>query len=311
MRRGLLIRAAAVAGSAALVVVLGFTMTDYHQYQGGIVGYYLIAILGLNILTGYTGQISLGNGAFMAVGGYTTAILSGHHGVGELWTIPIAALVAGAAGLLFGIPALRLAGPYLALATFAIAVAVPSLAKRFDHFTGGSSGITLPIHTGHYLYWASWICAGIGYVVAWLVLRGRTGRAFRAVRDSEVAAVSSGVSLAAYKTLAFGISAAFAGVAGALLAIGAAYANPDTFPVTLSLYLLIGAVVGGLGSLWGVIFGALFIEFLPLYAQNISKQAPSVIYGLVLIVIMLVMPTGVVGLVRRLAALSNRVTTRP
>jgi branched-chain amino acid transport system permease protein len=311
MRRGLLIRAAAVAGSAALVVVLGFTMTDYHQYQGGIVGYYLIAILGLNILTGYTGQISLGNGAFMAVGGYTTAILSGHHGVGELWTIPIAALVAGAAGLLFGIPALRLAGPYLALATFAIAVAVPSLAKRFDHFTGGSSGITLPIHTGHYLYWASWICAGIGYVVAWLVLRGRTGRAFRAVRDSEVAAVSSGVSLAAYKTLAFGISAAFAGVAGALLAIGAAYANPDTFPVTLSLYLLIGAVVGGLGSLWGVIFGALFIEFLPLYAQNVSKQAPSVIYGLLLIAIMLLMPTGVVGLARRLVALSNRVTTRP
>jgi branched-chain amino acid transport system permease protein len=311
MRRGLIIRAAAIAGSAALIVVLGFTMTDYHQYQGGIVAYYLIAILGLNILTGYTGQISLGNGAFMAVGGYTTAILCGHHGWGELWTIPVAAAVAGAAGLLFGIPALRLAGPYLALATFAIAVAVPSLAKRFDHFTGGSSGITLPIHTGHYLYWASWICAGIGYVVAWLVLRGRTGRAFRAVRDSEVAAVSSGVSLAAYKTLAFGISAAFAGVAGALLAIGAAYTNPDTFPVTLSLYLLIGAVVGGLGSLWGVVFGALFIEFLPLYAQDVSKQAPSVIYGLLLIAIMLVIPTGVVGLARRLIALSNRVTTRP
>ena len=165
----------AIAGAVALVVVLGFTMTDYHQYQGGIVGYYLIAILGLNILTGYTGQISLGNGAFMAVGGYTTAILCGHHGWGELWTIPVAAVVAGAAGFLFGIPALRLAGPYLALATFAIAVAVPSLAKRFDHFTGGSSGIILPIHTGHYLYWASWICAGIGYVVAWLVLRGRVG----------------------------------------------------------------------------------------------------------------------------------------
>jgi branched-chain amino acid transport system permease protein len=232
--------------------------------------------------------------------------MAGHHGVGELWTIPVAAVVAGAAGLLFGIPALRLTGPYLALATFAIAVAVPSLAKRFDHFTGGSSGITLPIHTGHYLYWASWICAGIGYVVAWLILRGRTGRAFRAVRDSEVAAVSSGVNLAHYKTLAFGISAAYAGVAGALLAIGAGYTNPDTFPVTLSLYLLIGAVVGGLGSLWGVIFGALFIEYLPIYAQKtyfgfaFSKQAPSVVYGVVLILIMLLMPTGVVGLARRL-----------
>ena len=306
MSRGLAVKLVVIGLAVALVVVLGFTMTDYHQYQGGIVGYYLIAILGLNILTGYTGQISLGNGAFMAVGGYTTAILVGHHGWNELSTIPVAAAVAGIAGFLFGIPALRLAGPYLALATFAIAVAVPSLAKRFDHFTGGSSGITLPIHTGHYLYWASWICAGIGYVVAWLVLRGRTGRAFRAVRDSEVAAVSSGVSLASYKTLAFGISAAYAGVAGALLAIGAGYTNPDTFPVTLSLYLLIGAVVGGLGSLWGVIFGALFIEYLPIYAQKtyfglaFSKQAPSVVYGLVLILIMLLMPTGVVGLARRL-----------
>jgi branched-chain amino acid transport system permease protein len=306
MSRSLAVKLVVIALGVALVVVLGFTMTDYHQYQGGIVAYYAIAILGLNILTGYTGQISLGNGAFMAVGGYTTAILCGHHGWGELATIPVAALVAGAAGFLFGIPALRLAGPYLALATFAIAVAVPSLAKRFDHFTGGSSGITLPIRTGHYLYWASWICVGIGYVVAWLVLRGRTGRAFRAVRDSEVAAVSSGVNLASYKTLAFGISAAYAGVAGALLAIGAAYTNPDTFPVTLSLYLLIGVVVGGLGSLWGVIFGALFIEYLPIYAQKtyfgfaFSKQAPSVVYGVVLILIMLVAPTGIVGLARRL-----------
>lgn len=312
MTRAGLIKLLAIAGAAALVVVLGFTMTDYHQYQGGIVGYYVIAIVGLNILTGYTGQISLGNGAFMAVGGYTTAILAGHHGVGELATIPIAALVAGLVGLLFGVPALRLTGPYLALATFAIAVAVPSLAKRFDHFTGGSSGITLPIHTGHYLYSASWICAGIGYLVAWLVLRGRVGRAFRAVRDSEVAAISSGVNLALYKTLAFGISAAFAGVAGSLLAIGAGYTNPDTFPVTLSLWLLIGAVVGGLGSLWGVIFGALFIEFLPIYAQNVSKQAPAVIYGLLLIAIMLVMPTGIVGLARRIIApLSNRGAGRP
>jgi len=304
--RGTAIRAVAIAGAVALVVVLGFTMTDYHQYQFGIVAYYAVAILGLNILTGYTGQISLGNGAFMAIGGYTTAILCGHHHIGALWTIPVAGLVAGFFGLLFGIPALRLTGPYLALATFAIAVAVPSLAKRFDHFTGGSSGIILPIKTGHYLYWVSWICVAIGYVVAWLVLRGRTGRAFRAVRDSEVAAVSSGVNLASYKTIAFGISAAYAGVAGALLAIGAGYTNPDTFPVTLSLYLLIGAVVAGLGSLWGVIFGALFIEYLPIYAQKtyfgfaFSKQAPSVVYGVVLILIMLLIPSGVAGLARRL-----------
>ena len=255
-----------------------------------------MALIGLNILTGYTGQISLGHGAFMAIGGYTTAILMTDHGVKDIVTIPIAIVVTGVAGFLFGLPAARLSGLYLALATFAIAVAMPSVIKRFEGFTGGGSGVNLfgtpeltasltpvrilgfELNFNNWLYYLAWSIAMIGYVIGWLILRGRTGRAFRAVRDSETAAVSSGVSLARTKALAFGISAAYAGAAGALFAIATTYVNPDTFPVALSIFLLVGVVVAGLGSLQGLIIGAIFIQFMPLWAQNISKSpgAPAV-----------------------------------
>ncbi len=290
----------AMVAATALVVVLPHVASDYHAYQGAQVGLYFIAILGLAVLTGYSGQISLGHGAFMAIGAYTTAILTAHHGVGELWTIPCAGAVAGVFGFAFGLPALRLSGAYLSLATFGLAIAVPSLAKKFDHFTGGSTGLLLPIHTGRWLYGVTWVCAGILLAAAWFLLRGRTGRALRAIRDSEIAAVSSGVNLALFKTAAFALSAAYAGVAGSLLVIGAGFANPDTFPITLSLTILIGLVIGGLGSLWGLIAGALFVEFMPIYAQHLSKQAPDLIYGVVLIAVMLVLPTGAAGLMRRL-----------
>jgi branched-chain amino acid transport system permease protein len=295
---------------AAVIAVLPFVMSDFRALQGAYVGAYFCAILGLNILTGYTGQISLGHGAFMAVGGYTTAILAAHHGWPYIATLPIAGLIAGAAGIVVGIPALRLSGVYLALGTFALAVSVPSLAKKFSSLTGGTSGIILPFLPGRRLYAIAWTCAAILFVLAWLVLRGRVGRAFRAIRDSEVAAISSGVSLPVYKTLAFGTSAAFAGVAGGVYALAANFANPDTFPVTLSLYILIGAVVGGLGSLWGVVIGALFVEVLPIWAQTApvigSKQAPAVIYGLVLIAIMFLLPTGFAGLLGRVARRTRR-----
>ena len=178
-------------------------LSGFREQQAAYVGIYTIALLGLNVLTGYTGQISLGHGAFMAVGGYTTAILMTDHGVRDLWTIPLAAVVAGGAGFLFGIPALRLSGLYLALATFAIAVATPAAIKKFEHFTGGGSGKNLfgkpeltgslgPVHVlGHplsfynWLYYLVWTIALVGYVVVWLFLRGRIGRALRAVRDSE------------------------------------------------------------------------------------------------------------------------------
>jgi branched-chain amino acid transport system permease protein len=310
---------------AAAVVVLPHYVSDFRAQQLAYVGIYLTALIGLNVLTGYTGQISLGHGAFMAVGGYTAAILMADHGVKDVWTIPIAAAVAGVAGLLFGLPAVRLSGLYLALATFAIAVATPTLIKRFDGLTGGGSGINLfgkpeltasltPVEIfglkldfNNWLYALSWTVALIAYVLAWLLLRGRTGRAFRAARDSETAAVSSGVNLALYKTLAFGISAAFAGAAG-LFAIATTFVNPDTFPVALSIFLLVGVVVGGLGSLAGLIAGAVFIQFMPLWAQSVSSSpgAPTVVYGIILILVMFVLPGGFAGLLGRLESLTRR-----
>ena len=336
---------AAFAVFVVAVAVLPAFLSDFKAREWADVGIYLTALLGLNILTGYTGQISLGHGAFMAIGGYTTAILmAGNEDLGgpisggmqDLWTIPIAALVAGLVGLAFGLPALRLSGLYLALATFAVAVAMPSMAKRFAEWTGGGTGIQLfgtPELTGSsgsvhvlgraltpndWMYYLAWSIALVGFALAWLILRGRTGRAFRAVRDSETAAVSSGVSLARYKTLAFGISAAYAGVAGSLLVISRAFINPDAFPVALSIFLLVGIVIGGLGGLSGLVFGAIFIAFLPLWAQGqdlgsllpdrIVEETqkpggPSIVYGVVLILLMFVLPNGVGGLFRRIGQL--------
>ena len=346
-----LTRIAGFVAFAALVVgvaVFPQLVSDFKAQQYAYVAIYLIALVGLNILTGYTGQISLGHGAFMAIGGYTTAILMvGNEqfggpisgGLKDVWTLPFAALVAGLVGLAFGLPALRLAGLYLALATFAIAVAFPSVVRRFGEFTGGSQGINLfgePEHTGslagvtilgqsltfnEWIYYLCWSLALVALAVAWLVLRGRTGRAFRAVRDSEIAAISSGVSLARYKTLAFGISAAYAGLAGGLYAIANTFVNPETFPIALSIFLLIGIVVGGLGLLAGLLFGAIFVAFLTLWAQGEDlgsllpdriieeTQKPggaAIVYGVVLILVMFFLPNGVGGLFRRAGAAISR-----
>jgi branched-chain amino acid transport system permease protein len=301
-----LARLGAVAAFVAAVGLVPLALDSFQAFQFAYVAIYFVAIAGLNILTGFTGQISLGHGAFMAVGGYTTALLTADHGVGELWTIPLAGLVAGGAGLLFGIPALRLSGLYLALATFGIAVAAPAVLKEYSGFTGGVVGKTLPLHGNDRLYYTNWIVALILLAAAWLLLRGKIGRAFRAVRDSEVAAASSGVSLAVYKTLAFGVSAFYAGVAGSLLAITVAFVNPDTYPVKLSIFLVVGAVASGLGSLWGLALGAALIEFLPVHAQDISKTAPDVIFGAVLIAVMILLPGGAAGLLRRLATAADR-----
>ena len=336
---------------AAIVALAPHWVSDFRAFQLASVGVYVIAIVGLNVLTGYSGQISLGHGAFMAIGGYTTAILMAKHGVQDLWTIPIAALVAGVAGFLFGIPALRLSGLYLALVTFGIAVSFPSLLKKFAGLTGGGRGLNLfglPQQTGggvsvkvlghqltnnDWLYYLTWTIAGVLFVVGWLLLRGQTGRALRALRDSPVAAASAGVWPALYKTLAFGISAAFAGVAGSLLAIAVAFVNPDTFPISLSITLLVGAVVAGIGSVLGrfgsyvgPLAGASLIVFLqayasdflrwiekgiPLHADPKAPGVPAVIFGLVVIVVMLLFPAGVGGVLDRgLGVLTSRLTRR-
>jgi branched-chain amino acid transport system permease protein len=320
-------------GVAVLIVILlPRFMGEFRLLQFTRVAIFMIAILGLIILTGYSGQISLGHYAFVGVGAYTTALLSlGRPGLEALqlnppdwmplgdgmtpvFTIPLAALVTGVLGLIIGVPALRLGGVSLALATLAIAVSFPIVMKRFSEVTGGGGGINLnlpatpfgwDISTRHWLYYEAWVTAGVLFVSAWLLVRGRVGRAWRAIRDGEVAAISSGVNPALYKTLAFGISTAYAGAAGALLAIETSYVNPDTFPVSESILLLASAVIGGLGSLAGALFGALLLQFLPIYSQNppifsfeFADQAPSVVFGIFLIVFMLLMPGGVAYFIR-------------
>jgi branched-chain amino acid transport system permease protein len=322
------------AVGALVVILLPRFMGEFRLLQFTLVAIYVIALLGLNILTGYSGQISLGHGALVGVGAYVTALLSlGRPGLEALalappdwlplgdgmtpiYTIPIAALVTGVIGLLLGVPALRLGGISLALATLALAVSFPILAKRFSEVTGGGGGLnlTLPetpfgwdVSTRHWLYYQAWVTAGILFLVAWVLVRGRIGRAWRAIRDGEVAATSSGVNPALYKTFAFGVSAAYAGAAGALLAIETSYVNPDTFPVGFSILLLASAVIGGLGSLAGALFGAVLYEFLPIYSQNppivsfeFADQAPAVVFGVFLIVIMLLLPGGVAHFLRAL-----------
>ena len=236
---------AVIAIAAVAVALLPFGLSGYHQGLAVYVAIYFIAILGLNILTGYTGQISIGHGAFMAIGGYTTVLLSIHQHLNLIATLPVSFAITFAFGVLVGIPALRLSGVYLALATFALAVSVPQFPLKFSKFLGGSNGLQTDHTVSHiWLYGVSWGCAAILFATAWLLLRGRIGRAFRAIRDSEVAAASSGVALPIYKTFAFGVSAAFAGVAGSLFVLATnGYAQPNEFGVLLSLKILIGAAV--------------------------------------------------------------------
>jgi len=304
-------RAAALVAAVAVACALPFLLSNFRLFQFTQVLVYAIALLGLNILTGYNGQISLGHGAFYALGAYTTAIMIDRWHVPYGWTIPMAGALCLVVGFLFGIPALRLEGLYLALATFALALAVPQILKYFDEWTGGSQGIVLskpkapwglPLGPDQWLYVLTLGVVVVLFVLGWNLLRGRTGRAIVAIRDNPIAAEAMGVNNPLYKSLTFGVSAAYTGIAGALGALAVAFVAPDTFNVFLSITFLVGVVVGGLASISGAVFGAVFIQFVPNYAQAISKAAPWAIYGVFLILLMYVMPRGVAGALRLLWA---------
>ena len=290
---------------------LPFVVGNYRVFQLTLALAYAIAILGLNMLTGYNGQISLGHGAFFAIGAYTAAVLMDKAGFPYWSTIPIAGAVCLLAGFLFGLPALRLEGLYLALATFALGVAMPQILKHksLEHWTGGAMGVVivkpeapegLGLSQDQWLYFFTLFWVLLLFLAAWNLLRGRVGRALVAIRDQPIAAQAMGVNTALYKSLTFGVSALYTGVAGALSAIAVQFASPDSFPIFLSITLLVGVVVGGLASISGAIYGALFIQFVPNLADDISKAAPWAIYGVFLIGFMYLMPSGVAGLVRRL-----------
>jgi branched-chain amino acid transport system permease protein len=302
---------ASVLVVAAVLCVLPFILSDYNVYLAAQVGIFFVAVLGLNILTGYTGQISIGHGAFMAIGGYTTAVMSRDHHTNLVLTMLMAFAICFVVGLIVGLPALRFSGVYLALATFALAVSIPYIPNQYSTFLGGIGGVTSSQTVSNlWIYTVAWTCSAILFVFAWLLLRGRVGRAFRAVRDSEIAAVASGVELPVYKTLAFGISAAYAGVAGSLFVLATnGFANPSEFDVSLSLLLLIGAAVAGLGSLWGILAGAAFVGLLPQVSSSVpligAQHGQDVVFGAAVILIMLVLPDGFAGLLARIRRLAR------
>ncbi len=306
-------------GCALLLVamlVLPFLVKNYRVFQFTLVLIYAIAILGLNILTGFNGQFSLGHGAFYAVGAYGAAIMMDRFGLPYWATLPLAGALCFVFGFLVGFPALRLTGHYLAVATLALALAVPQLLKYklIEGYTGGVQGIVLakpeppftfrflgqPFNADRWLYFFTLAVTAVMFVLAWNLLRGRVGRALVAIRDHPIAAATMGINLAMFKSITFGVSAAFTGVAGALGAIAIAFVSPDSFTLTLSIFLLVGVVVGGLASIAGAFVGAAFIQFVPNLADELSKSAPQAIYGVLLILLMYLMPTGVMGLVRRL-----------
>ena len=300
---------AVAAGVLLLAVVPTVAFDSYHLFQFTMVVVYALAVLGLAILTGFNGQISLGHGAFYAIGAYTTAILMYNYDVPYWMTLPVAAVVCAAVGFLIGLPALRLGGMYLALTTFALAVAVPQILKlnALQDLTGGVQGLTLDkpdppfglaLTTDQWLYL---FCLGITvalYVVAWNLVRGRIGRAMMAIRDQAVAAEAMGINLSMLKTRTFAVSALFTGIAGSLGAMVVAYVAPDSFNFLLSITLFVGLVAGGAASIPGTIVGALFVEFVPNWAGDLSKAAPGAIYGGLLIAMLFLMPAGAGGLLK-------------
>jgi len=298
------------AGLALLVlaaVVLPFFFGPYRVSQFTLALIYGVAVLGLNLLVGYSGQISLGHGAFFALGAYTCAILLDRTGIPYLLTIPAAGLMCFIAGFALGLPALRLRGLYLALVTLAIAIATPVLIRRFDSLTGGSQGIaveqpTAPGWSGladdQYLYFLSLVVAVPLFWFAAGLVRRDVGRALIAMRDDETAARTMGVHLAAYKTRAFGLSATYAGVAGSLFVFSNGFVAPESFTITVSFAFLAAVVVGGLATVAGAVFGALFIVFVPVWSSDVNDALSGVIYGAALIACMYAFRSGIMGLLR-------------
>ncbi|WP_424631628.1 branched-chain amino acid ABC transporter permease [Bradyrhizobium sp. SYSU BS000235] len=293
----------------AAAAALPFALSSFYIFQLTMILIYAIAIMGLNLLTGFNGQFSLGHAAFYAIGAYTAAIMMEKFGISYVWTLPVAAVICFIFGFLFGLPALRLEGIYLALATFALSVATPQILKfsLFEDWTGGVQGLVimkpnapagLPLTSDQWLYVFTLIVTGLMYLLAKNLIRTRTGRAMMAIRDNPLAARSMGINNPIYKAVTFGVSGLYTGVAGALGAIVVQFVAPDSFTIYLSVALLVGLVVGGVGWLPGALFGAAFILVVPNVAEHFSKGLSGATYGLILILLMLVMPGGFAGLLR-------------
>jgi branched-chain amino acid transport system permease protein len=314
----------AVVGLGVLYLLIQ-SLSDYRNSQLAPVAFTVCAVAGLTLLVGLSGQISLGHGAFMAVGAYTLALIQGKWTLNGHGNLQLIALLAGSAavaavfGAVVGVAAARLRGPYLAGATLALAIGLPSVAsyEKLSGKLGGNSGLTVlspnPPSGMDFYKWQSIICCLAAVVVLWFlanVSRSRVGRSFRAVRDDEIAASLCGLSVGRTQTTAFILSAGCAGLSGALLAVVLQLAQPGAFPLQLSLSLLTGVVLGGLGSLVGAVWGAALLTLLPNWTTDIahsfslstkvSANMPLAIYGIVLIVAMILWPSGIQGGLRAL-----------
>jgi branched-chain amino acid transport system permease protein len=294
-----------VAAAVTLVLLIAIPLfaKNFFVFQLTMVLIYGLAVLALNILTGASGQFSLGHSAFYAVGAYTSGILIEFAGMNYLLTLPVAGLVCFIFGFLFGFPALRLSGIYLALATFALAVAMPQLLKigAFEHWTGGVQGLVitkpdapfgLPLSQDVWLYYVTLAITLLIYIAAVNLLNSRSGRAMMAIRDNQIAASAMGVDVAFYKTMAFGISAGITGIAGGLGAIVVQFVAPDGYTFQLAIALFLGMVVGGVGWLPGSLAGAAFIVFVPNLAEGVSKGLSGAVFGVFLFIIIFLLPHG-------------------
>jgi len=294
-------------GTSLVVLALLFLVPVFAKnfiiFQMTMLLIYALAVLALNILTGGSGQFSLGQSAFYAIGAYTSAILMEQYNVNYALTLPVAGVICFGAGFLFGQPALRLSGVYLALATFALATAMPQLLKLnfFEKWTGGVQGLVvtkpdapfgLHISQDTWLYYFTLTVGVAIYIFSVNLLRSRSGRAFMAIRDNEIAASAMGIDVALYKTLAFGVSAGITGVAGGLGAIAVQFVAPDSYTITLAISLFLGMVVGGVGWLPGSIVGAAFIIFVPNIAESVSKGLSGAVFGVLLFLIIFLVPHG-------------------
>ena len=303
----------------AIALLLPFALEDFSVFQLTQVLYLSMAVLGLNLLTGFTGQFSLGHSAFMAIGAYTAGIMMDQWEVAYYWTIVPAGLVCFIAGFLFGLPALRLEGLYLALATFALAVAAPQLLKyeHFEPWTGGVQGLDLfkddsPVtflSNDQWWYYFSLFFGVLLLVGAWNLTRGRTGRAMIAIRDNPIAAATMGINTSVYKATTFGVSGIYCGVAGALSAIVVEFIAPESFTFIHAILLLIAMVIGGLASIPAAIIGGAFILYVPNFSEAVvdsffggdpsSKALVWISFGVIMIVVVYVMPTGIAGFIKR------------
>lgn len=283
-----------------------FVLNGYGLYVLTLTGVFALVALGLNLLTGYAGQISLCHAAFFGVGAYATALLTQKAGVPYLLSIFAGALFTAAIGAIVAVPAMRLRSLYLAIATLGFGVVLQKIIFEWRSLTNGGGGLALspPSLAGYELgatglYYLTLALVTLGLWGAWNVSRGRTGRALLIIKESEIAAGVLGIPAARYKVIAFAISAFYAAVAGGLFAYLVRYINPENFSIGLSIGFLSMVVIGGLGTIGGSMVGAAFYVIVPELLSGI-KDAPGLVFGLLLVTVMVLMPHGLWGLVRRL-----------